>query len=248
MKKSFAILLILMLVLVLPAGCGGNDSPAASGDNDQNAVGVGGGANTDPDPLAPAESSPASSDTADNSGVSGFSDKLAVAYIDILDNGVFYMKYRTETEIDGQIIEAITEIATDGDDTAFKAQMAGMESQIIIKDYKMYIVDHESKTIITSPASPSQRDGLFPDGALVGKNSVFKGSGTAELFGVPHDYEEYTSDGGDMRFFFEGGRLAGMETVTEGQPIQMEILEMNDKIPAGMFDIPDGYEISEVYI
>ena len=37
----------------------------------------------------------------------------------------------------------------------------------------------------------------------------------------------------------------GVESFSEGIPVQMEILEMSKDIPTGMFDIPDGYEVME---
>lgn len=74
---------------------------------------------------------------------------------------------------------------------------------------------------------------------------MFKGSGTGELFGTPCPYEEYGTDAGDVRFFFDGNKLVGFESSAQGVTVQMEILEMSKNIPAGMFDVPDGYEVTE---
>lgn len=74
---------------------------------------------------------------------------------------------------------------------------------------------------------------------------MFKGSGTGELFGTSLPYEEYNTDSGDVRFFFDWKKLAGFESSFEGMTVQMEIMEMSKDIPSGMFDLPDGYEVTE---
>ena len=226
MKKTITVLLILILSLSLISACGGGNRPQAP------PVGQPAPEQSTPQQSAPAQSAPEKAP----------GGQLAAAYIDILSAGKYYMKYHMEMDLGGQKMDAVMEVAKDGDNMAVITAMAGMgSSAIIIKDGKSYIVNHESKTVTTIPVNAeTQKQSAIPQTGF-----VFKGSGSAELFGVAHNYEEYGTDEGDMRFFFEGGKLIGLETAAGGQKVQMEILEMSGAIPSGMMDIPADYTVTE---
>ena len=247
MKKYIVLLLILMLALGVAAACGGKDTPP--------------GVST---PAAPAENAPATpqgntpanpetnasvtqeeeADTGNNMETADLGDKLAAAYIDMLSGDSYYIKFRTELLVEGQKIAVVMETALSGDDLAVKSSMGGVDNLIIFKDGETNVVDHESRTIMVMGGGfSSMYDGTLPDSGY-----VFKGSGNAELYGVMHAYEDYATDRGDVRFFFDGGSLAGAEFSMEGLSLQVEFTEMSNKIPPGIFDIPDDYDISYIGI
>lgn len=240
MKKQFLVFMAIMLAVSLLAGCAGtsgqpSNTAQPSGTSPQASPPASGQQQTPSVPSAPQESS-------GGAATDGMSGKLADAYIGMFSSGTYYMKYRTSQEIEGGKMDAVLEMAVNGGDSAMITETEGMSMHMIFKENKMYMVSHEEKTVMVMQANPSQQGGgdTFPESGF-----VFKGDGTAELFGTPRPYEEYGTDSGDVRFFFDGGKLAGFESSAEGMTVQMEILEMSENIPAGMFDIPDGYEVME---
>jgi predicted small lipoprotein YifL len=219
MKKTIIILLTLLLTLGLLAGCGSKDDPGNASNPGQQ---------------------PQTQGDANNAAWSR--GDFAAAYINILTGSTSYIKYRSEVEYDGQKMEAFMEVATDGKNTAAITNMGSMgSSTVIIKDDTTYMVSHENKMILISSGALDINQSEIPQGGY-----VFKDSGSAELFGVLLKYEEYTTDGGDVRFFFDGDKLAGFESSAEGITVQMEVLELSDSIPAGMFDVPDDYEVIDM--
>jgi len=154
----------------------------------------------------------------------------------------YYMKYRSSQEYEGEKADAILELAVNGDDIAMITDTQGVSMHMIFKENKVYMVNHEGKSVMVMPSDLSQNDGADP---FPKSEFVFKGAGTGELFGTPRPYEEYGTDAGDVRFYFDGSKLAGFESSFEGMTVQMEILEISKDIPSGMFDIPDGYEVME---
>ena len=222
MLVSLAMILALLVIIPL-AGCGkseqSNDSSVQ--DSEQNT----------------------SNDSGQNSGNTGLSDRLASVYLDMFKDGKYYMKARMGVGLGGETQDVIQEIAIDGDNFASKSIVAGQDVSLVLKDGKMYTISHNEKTIMIMPFDSSLLDdsGKFP-----GEGYTFVDSGTAELFGTPQKYEEYSVAGaGNVRFFFDGNQLIGYESSNEDVTVQMEIIELSSTIPAGMFDIPTGYEVMD---
>ena len=256
MKKAIAILLILTLALGLPAGCGGgNDAPTDSdndngnndnGNNDNNNNGNSGNSgNPDaaeqPTPQTP--DPPVSDETPDignDPNPQELGEKLAAAYIDVLNSDSYYMKYRSLTESAGQTMESTMETAVNGDVSVLIAIIGGKENIIIFRDDKMHLVDHINKKVFISPAGISSNKGVLPT-----TDYVFQDRGSSELFGVSHNYEDYATEDGVIRFFFEGDKLLGFESDGGDSRVQMEILELSKNIPPGIFDLPEGYDVIE---
>jgi len=232
MKKKLLIFIALLLSVSLIAGCGGGSSGSGSSDTAQNSD----------------QTSQNSDQTSQGAGqgtdVSGLGDKLAAAYIDMFEGGKYYMKAKMETEYSGQTQEVAQEVAVDGDNFASISSVGGQTIKMIIKDNKMHMVSDASKTDTVMPVNPSTETS---DGALPDAGYTYTGSGTAELLGVSHQYEEYSvAGGGTVRFYFDGSNLVGFESASDGVSVQMEILEISGNIPAGMFDIPADYTVTQM--
>jgi hypothetical protein len=227
-NKAIAILLILILTLLLPAGCSGNQPPQGNG-------------NVGQDPVVQPEDNPLASDeTEDISNDPSSEIKLAVAYTDILNSGVYYMKYRNLMETADQINESTMEVAVNGNDRALIAMIGGNENIIIVKDEKVHVVDHNNKKIFVLPADVSTNKPVLPSSEY-----NYKSSGSVELFGVLRSYEDYTTEAGDIRFFFDGDKLLGFESSFGDIRVKMEVLELSTIVPPGIFDLPEGYDIVE---
>ena len=185
----------------------------------------------------PESNQPALSEANSDAWSSGDS---ANSYIDILSSGKYYVKYRTVGELDGNTIESIMETATDGENVVAITNTENTTISTIIKGDTMYMVLNDNKQVFVSTGL-EMNENAFPVGGF-----VFKSSGVADFFDVEHKYEEYTTDGGDVRFFFDDAqKLIGFENSSENWVEQREILEISNIVPEGIFDIPADYEVIE---
>lgn len=232
MKKS-SFLLLLLVVLLLSMVVTGCDSKQPT-----------------PNPSAPvsegAKDGPPEEpkNEADNKSPEipeGMGDRLADTYTRMMESEKYFIKYRTTIEImEGQEAEAIMEIAVNGDDTVIKSSMAEGESHMIIKDNKTYLIDHNQKTI-TIMESTDMEDMEETDIDM--DDQVYLEDGQGDFLGKTLPYEEYTTDSGSMRYYFDGEKLAGMEIFIDEEMTQIwEIIEFKNSYPADMFTIPDNYE------
>jgi len=161
-------------------------------------------------------------------------DRLAKTYSDMMASGKYFMKYRMNT--DGETITA--EIAYNGDDIATKTVASGIETRMVIKDNKLYMIDSSTRTgmVMSSEDYEGEEDDVDYAGL------VFVKDGQGNFLGQTLPYEEYSVDGTIIKYFFEGKKLAGMEMNYEGMIQVLEILELSKSIPSDMFDIPKDYE------
>ncbi|MCL1976009.1 MAG: hypothetical protein FWG61_07625 [Firmicutes bacterium] len=214
MKRKGIILLLLMFTLVMMSSCGDKSTPPNSDTTPTNQV------STVPD------------DTAWSKG------DAAATYINILTSDAYYIKYRSVVESEGQKMDVLTETALVGEDVAAITTMGELGSAVIVKGGTLYMVDHENKTVLVSSSGLALNESTFP----VGEYS-FKSSGSADFFGVAQKYEEYTTDAGIVRFFFDGKKLIGFESGEGAKNMQLEVLELSRNIPKNIFDIPTDYEV-----
>lgn len=159
-------------------------------------------------------------------------DRLGKTYTDMMASGKYYMKYRMTT--DGKNVE--TEMATNGDDFATKTFADGIEVHMIIKDNKLYMINPAEKmvTIMNSADQGPEQDIDY-------SGLTFVREGKGDFLGKTLPYEEYSADGGTTKYFFDGKKLVGMESNYEDITLVMEILELSEKIPSGLFEIPTDY-------
>jgi hypothetical protein len=220
MKKFTAVLLASLLLGVLLIGCGRNEQPTNPDNNDVQTE----------------------SNTGDSSDTAAPAQRLSQPYVDIMTSGTFFMKYRVNQEVSGTIIDASGEMAVDGENLAMVTEVMGMQITIIIKDGTSYMLDHTNKTALSmgSGALPTQQENEMPH------EFTYKGSGTGDLKGTTYPYEEYTTESGSIKFFFDGTRLAGFEIVFGDHTIQYEVSEFSGTVPEGMFEIPADYTVTEM--
>lgn len=227
MYKHTAILLLVILTVCLSTGCGDRSNPE---DNYPPYI---------KHPAAPIE------DTTTNEAT-GFADKQAATYIDLFSCGVYYIKTRIKMDYYGLIIETITETYANGNERAVITKIGYVESAekpvegiekesiAIYKDNKIFTLDSESRTYTVADSS-TQSDGLFPNSGY-----IFRGSGEAELFGVSYSFEEYYTDSGEIRFYFDNNKLVGLDTL-QGNRVQKEVMEISSVVPPSIFDVPAEY-------
>lgn len=220
MKKFVSCVLTILVVAVLSTGCG-NSKDAA---NTSGAAG----------------STQAGSQASATNGNLG--DRLSATYADMMKSGKYYMKYKTSMDIEGQKMEVEASMAVSGEDMALSTKGSGYEANIIVKNNKSYMVDHQNKTVMLLADNANQQ-GTNQEGSqdINTDGIVYSSSGTGSFKGKTLPYEEYSTSDGKIRYYFDGKKLCGVEVTAQGSTIQMEILEMSNNVSDSMFEIPASY-------
>lgn len=221
MKKILILLIVLILIPgMLLTGCGGSDnaSEADQSDSTQNEQ---------------------SEETTE--AVEGMGDLLSAAYVDMMKDNEYLMSYKATMDYDGQSMEIEATIAAVGDDMAMITSGDGFESNMIIKDDKIYMIDHASKTV-TSMAQTQEMVNELETGTFDAEGINYIGNGKED--GLV--FEEYATLVGSIKYYFDGKELVKIAVISDDGAMVMEILEMSDDVPASMFEIPAGYQQMEL--
>lgn len=171
----------------------------------------------------------------------GMGDLLSSAYVDIMKNNEYLMKYKFTMDFNGQSMEVEATLAKKGDDMAMSSDMTGAETTTIIKEDKVYMIDHNSKTVTVFPQT-DETAASMESGSIDMEGVTYLGTGKED--GLV--YEEYSTDGSNVKYYFDGKDLVKMAVTVEGQTMVMEILEISKDVPGSMFEIPSGYEVIEI--
>jgi len=169
-------------------------------------------------------------------------DLLSSQFVDLMSGDEYLMKYRTSMNMEGQTFDVEATVAVSGENTAITSITNGMESTNIIKGDKSYVIDHENKMVMVLSDVPDPEDSSF-DGAtgMVDVDSDISYLGNGKEGNLT--YEEYASMDGTIRYYFDGDDLVKMVIESSGQTITMEILEISNTVPDGIFDIPGDYQM-----
>lgn len=169
------------------------------------------------------------------------SSRLSEAYAKMMNDGKYLMEIITTVELEDQMAKVEMSMAVDGDNVAITTSSNGTKSTMITKGDKLYIIDHENKTII------------IMDEGVEDMNEAAK---TTEVSGLKFEkagqegglqYEQYATDSGKIYYYFEGSQLKKIKYVAEdGAVSEMEIVKMTKDFPASLFDIPTGYQKIEM--
>lgn len=219
MKKVLSILIILLLMTAMITGCSGSASGTAENDQKEAAQ------------SEQTEKADADIDTGE------MGDLLSAAYVDMMKSNEYLMKYKASMDVEGQTMEVEATIAVSGDDTAMQSSGSGFDSSMVMKEGKVFMIDHSSKTV-TSWAQ-TQEDSAE---AFDADGMTYVGSGKEDGL----TYEEYKTADNNVKYYFDGKDLVKISTTMEGQTVEMEILEMSNDVPAAMFEIPAGYQLIEM--
>lgn len=221
MKKILILLLVLLLVpAMVLTGCGGSeDTPKAE---------------------QPADAEEEQIEET-SEGMEGMGDLLSAAYVDMMKANKYLMSYKATMEYEGQSMVTEATVAVDGDDMAINSKGGGIESNMIFKGDKVYMIDHASKTI-TSFVQSQDMVGQMDTGTIDTEGINYLGTGKED--GLV--YEEYATLNGSMKYYFDGKELVKISIDSDDGTMVMEILEMSDDVPASMFEIPTGYQQLEM--
>ena len=152
---------------------------------------------------------------------------------------------------DGKEVEMETTMAVKGDQQAFITEIEDQKSQTVIKDKKIYIIDHANKTVVVMnevSSDTAEMDTLSPADVNL-SNLIYTESGREDFFGNMRDYEEYKTGENRIRYYFgddddkdDDRDLQGMAFMTSEGTTKWIIDDFSDKVDDKMFEIPADYE------
>lgn len=165
----------------------------------------------------------------EDSNTGNLENHLGSDFIKTLKSRNYLIKYRTTTVYDGKSFEVETTYAVSGDNIA----MISEDRATIVKDNKVYMLDHTNKTIL-SWAVDHTSDNLK---RIDTEGLVFLGS--SEEGGLV--CEEYATALTHFKLYFSGYDLVKMTAEINRQDIVMDIIEVSEEAPESMFQVPTGY-------
>lgn len=239
MKKVFAILCTLALTLSL-AACGAKEAV-------QDVVrDVLDDSNTQSGSTAPTSQAAADSSESVPAG-DGATGAAMESLIDWMMGGIFSYDFTLYSEYEGAVSEGSGSVAMSGGNFAMTSEQTseGVTSKvrILVLDDVTYIIDDASKLIMKMSGSALDMTGGIPTDY---EEMVAVGSGTGEVNGKTLPYEEYTVEGVSTKYYMDGGMVYAIESTYEGSYTLMIISNASNSVPAGAFDLPEGYMEMEI--
>lgn len=246
MKKLMSYALIVLLISVFSLGCGKTTEPTqtAPAVSTQNMESAQNAQNTQkPESTQNAENTQSSPNTQQVTpaakppeGAEKLGPKLSALYVGMLKNNKYLMKYKMTSNFEGESMEVEATVAVSGENEAVTSVAEGIKTTIIIKGDKTYMINHTEKMIMEMPQNAELEDEMSNELETDGLTYVSSGveGGLA--------YEQYSSTEGTEKYYFDGNKLVKIVFEVEGDPFVMEILEMSDKVPDSLFEIPSGYQ------
>ncbi len=236
MKKCLIVFISLLLTLSLAACGGGSNTPPAP-------------PSSDAAPIQPSStpSSPPSTQTAPSSEAEQPSDvpegQAMASLIGWMMDGTFSYDFTMTSESPDGTTEGSGSMAIDGENMAMTMEMTvqgqAVKSRMIKQGDTMYVVDDASKMIMEMPTEMTMTEGMMTDYSGITKT----GDGIGDIDGKTLPYEEYTESetGAIVRYYLDGGQVYAMESDYEGYKTIMIITNPSSSVPAGAFDLPEGY-------
>jgi hypothetical protein len=220
------------------AACGGGGTPPASQTTGNSATTP---QNEPPISQDPVESTPPSEPAQSTGTPEG---QAMASLIGWMMDGTFSYDFTMTSEGPEGTTEGSGSMAMDGGNMAISMEMTvegqAVQSKVIILDGVTYIVmDAEKMIMKMENAGAEMTAGMMTDYTGITKT----GDGTGEIGGKTLPYEEYTESetGSVVRYYLDGGQVYGIESEYEGYKTVMIITNASVSVPAGVFDLPEGY-------
>ena len=153
-------------------------------------------------------------------------------FLDILRSGTWHMKYKTT-----QTGDTVTEFFAKDGKRASIIETGGVTSRTLVYDGKMYAISDKAQSVFYT-------DKVDASMSVVPNINDFVriGEGTAAFAGKNLPYEEYGAGSNIVRYFNDGGKPAGIRTVTGSKTVDIEILSLDQEVPEDVFKIPSNYQ------
>lgn len=172
---------------------------------------------------------------------SGEESKTYAAF-DVLENGIYMDVISYDEETEGT--ELVFAVDAENNRAYMEGISEGEEVVFIMNEDGVYMMIPAEKAYMNFDIN------LFEDGGMPIPDTeefpeVTYTTGTEEIMGTEYEYEEFVSDTGVDRYYFEEDALKYVKSVNEEGESLMEIVELRGSVDASLFDIPADYtEIS----
>lgn len=221
MKRFISVLIISIIVIFASSGCSSN-----TGDPDD-----------DSKDNAPSEE--VVPDETDDSKSNDMGELLSGDYAELMKSGKYFLKYKGSMSSENVSTEAIVTFAADGDKSSAIMEFQGMKTRIITINKKAYVLDDENKTYFINPVYDENDNTIISSEAM-----EYLGNGKETVNGKDLVYEEYDSDTGKIKYYFDDEKLYGISSYNSDSSVFMEILELSDNVDDAMFRIPSDYKLA----
>ena len=165
------------------------------------------------------------------------------AYVDIIKSGDYFMKAKIEGE------NGINEfsVSVSKDSTAMETLSDGMLYNTVIKDGITYMIDHQTKYVITSGAEVAASASKMEGETLSAEGITLVKSDRGAFRGETLPYDEYETPSGEtMRFYLRENALAGIEVLQGENTVLYEITELSNGHKEAMHEIPADYMLVDM--
>ena len=235
MKKLFALISALLLLSTL-AACGAKEAV-------QDAVrDVLDDSGTQASSSTVAASTPAAEGPSSSQAEGASGGAAMESLIDWMRGGTFSYDFTLYSEYEGVVSEGSGSVAMSGGNFAMTSEQTSegvtSKARILILDDVTYIIDDASKLIMKMSGSALDMTGGMPTDY---EEMVETGSGEGEVNGRTLPYTEYTVEGVAVRYYMDGGMVYATESTYEGAYSLMIISGASNTVPAGAFELPEGY-------
>jgi len=152
-------------------------------------------------------------------------------------------EYTMEMEMEVEGMTATTTSAVKGDMMYTKSVTGGMESMMIMKDGKQYMLDPASKTCIVMSMDIAETSEMFAEEAA--NYEVAAETGSVDIKGVSYEYEAFDVEGITAKYCFDGDELKYIVTSMDGEEYTIKIVSMEKDADASLFEVPEDYTMME---
>jgi hypothetical protein len=164
----------------------------------------------------------------DDIDMTGLENHLATEFLRTLKSDQYMIRYTTTTEYNGEFFEVETTYAVNGKSIA----MTSGDRATIVKDDKVYMLDHTNKRIISwDVAKSNDLRRIDTDGLTY--------VGSSDAGGLV--CEEYATASTQIKLYFEGEKLVRIATVINKIDVVMNVEEVGKKAPDSLFVVPEDY-------
>ena len=152
-------------------------------------------------------------------------------------------EYTMEMEMEVEGMSVTTTSAVKGDMMYTKSNTGGIESIMIMKDSKQYVLDPSSKTCIVMSMDIANTSEMFAEEAANYETAAETGS--VDIEGTTYDYEAFDVEGVTAKYCFDGDEMKYIITSMEGEEYTIKIISMEKGADASLFEVPGDYTVME---
>ena len=170
-------------------------------------------------------------------------------FVEIMESGTYYLDCAAYV----MGIETSMKMAVDGEDSSIAVSGIGFPVRMLTLDGKMYYMNDDKKVymVLEGEEAPDPIDSGIVDyeGIEFGESGNGAISDLAGIDDKTYDYEEFTvaaeGEAAVVRYYFNGDNLYAIEVKMGEVGSTMVINELTKTIPAGLIEMPAGYELVE---